>query len=313
MRKLTEPSTPSSKHPSAQNAATGLGIVAIAFWSALALLTKMAGNIPPFELLFLSFLIAFLSSLIFLMATKKRIVQLWRQPIKAWLFSFAAIFVYHALYFSALRTAPAAEASLLAYLWPLLIVIFSIFVERRAFRAKHLVGALLGFGGCAVAILGQSSSLVEANNYIGYFLAFLCALVWSSYSVVNRRFSDVPSEIIGGVCGLVALVALPVHLFTEITVRPNLIQSFYIILLGIGPTGLAFFAWDYATKRGNLQIIGVLSYFAPLFSTLLLIAAGWTEPRWTIIVAALLTIGGAVVATSEYKNRLSEKSAYEGE
>lgn len=62
-----------------------------------------------------------------------------------------------------------------------------------------------------------------------------------------------------------------------------------------------FFAWDYATKHGRLSTIGALSYLSPLFSTLLLIAAGWTAPHWAIVVATLLIVVGAVIATLDRK------------
>ncbi|WP_082172974.1 DMT family transporter [Methylobacterium platani] len=301
MAKLNIYSTQPLESTKAQSTATGIGVVAIVLWSSLALLTKFSGNIPPFQLLFLSFFIAFLSSLAILFKRGRASFRLWRQSAQVWAFKFAAIFFYHALYFFALQSAPPAEASLLAYLWPLLIVIFSIFVERKTFQPKHLVGAALGFGGCAVAILGQSVPLSGTWNYGGYAAALLCALVWSGYSVINRRYADVPSEIMGGVCGLVALAALPIHLMTESTVFPTISQWISVMLLGVGPTGLAFFAWDYATKHGRLSTIGALSYLSPLFSTLLLIAAGWTAPHWAIVVATLLIVVGAVIATLDRK------------
>lgn len=62
--------------------------------------------------------------------------------------------------------------------------------------------------------------------------------------------------------------------------------------------GLAFFAWDHATKHGNLAMLGALSYLAPLFSTLLLIAVGQSDAKPILIIPAVLIITGAVIATS---------------
>ena len=204
-----------------RSTATGVGIVAIGLWAALAAITKMTGGVPPFQVLFLSFLIAFFSSIIFMSCRGLKTFHLWRQPLSVWLFCFTAIFTYHALYFYALNNAPPAEASLLAYLWPLLIVILSILADRRAFRISHLIGAMLGFSGCAVILLGQIKSSYGITSYKGYIAALLCAVVWSTYSVLNRKFREVPSEFIGGVCGLVALAALIAHIRFENTVSPT--------------------------------------------------------------------------------------------
>jgi len=37
-----------------------------------------------------------------------------------------------------------------------------------------------------------------------------------------------------------------------------------VVALGLGPVGLAFFTWDVGMKRGDIQMLGTLSYAAPL-------------------------------------------------
>jgi drug/metabolite transporter (DMT)-like permease len=69
-----------------------------------------------------------------------------------------------------------------------------------------------------------------------------------------------------------------------------------VIGLGLGPVGLAFFTWDVGMKRGDIQLLGVASYAAPLLSTLALIAAGRAVATPTLLVAAILITGGAVLA-----------------
>jgi drug/metabolite transporter (DMT)-like permease len=63
---------------------------------------------------------------------------------------------------------------------------------------------------------------------------------------------------------------------------------------------LAFFVWDYGVKHGNIKVLGALSYAAPLLSTLLLIASGLAEATWSVGLACLLIVGGALLATLEY-------------
>jgi drug/metabolite transporter (DMT)-like permease len=66
--------------------------------------------------------------------------------------------------------------------------------------------------------------------------------------------------------------------------------------MGVGPTGLAFFFWDHATKHGNVPLLGSLSYLAPLLSTVLLIAAGLAPGSPRLLAATVLIIGGAALA-----------------
>jgi drug/metabolite transporter (DMT)-like permease len=278
--------------------ATAVGFAAILLWSGLALLTALTAGIPPFELLALSFGVAFAASLAVIGRKGAGGFRAWRQPWPVWASGFAGIFLYHAFYFFALKAAPPVEASLINYLWPLLIVVFSALIAREPLQARQLLGALLGLAGTIVVVLARQGGEAAAggNPLAGYAAAAGGALVWSLYSVNNRRFKGVPGEVMGGICGLVAAAGLVFHLLFEETVMPGAPVWACIVGLGLGPVGLAFFAWDYATKHGRLALLGVLSYFAPLLSTALLIASGQAPARPAVLVAALLIIGGAALA-----------------
>ncbi|KAB0495746.1 aromatic amino acid exporter YddG [Pseudomonas vancouverensis] len=279
--------------------ATAVGVIAIFLWSCLALLTTLTEGIPPFELLTLSFAVAFVASLLILGRRGLAGFSSWRQPWAVWTTGFVGIFVYHGLYFFALKVAPAAEASLINYLWPLMLVLLSAYAAGEKLHRRQALGALLGLAGTAF-IMQQRATHTDATMLIaGYLAALGCALIWAGYSVFNRRFKEVPSSIIGGICGMSAAAGLVCHLALETTVSPNLNQWAAIVILGLGPAGLAFFAWDHATKHGNLATLGALSYLAPLISTLLLIVVGQGQAGAILIVPALLIITGAVIATAK--------------
>ena len=290
-----------------QTVATAVGAVAILLWAALALTTVRARGIPPFELLALSFGVAFVAGLTWLVACG-RLAGL-RQAAAPWVTAFIGIFVYHALYFYALSAAPAADASLIAYLWPLLIVLLCATLPGERLYARHVGGAVLGLGGTALILLGPGGGGGGSGAASGYAAALGCALVWSGYSVLNRRFGAVPSDMIVGVCGAVALTGGLCHALVETSVTPAPTQWLAIGLLGLGPTGLAFLAWDYATKHGRLPVLGALSYLAPLVSTLLLILAGEAAASLRVLAAAALVIGGALLATGLPGRRLRVRDA----
>lgn len=275
--------------------ATAIGGIAILLWSALALLAASVRAIPPFEVLALSFGVACTAGMAVLAVRGRQALRRLKQPPAAFLLGFGGIFTYHALYFTALDHAPPAQASLIAYLWPLLIVLFSGLLHGAGLKPRHLAGALLGLGGTAL-LLSHGAAAVRFGQSLGYAAAFGCAFVWSGYSVLNRRFGHVPSELIALVCGAVAFTGLLFHLALERTVWPDGAQWLAVIGLGIGPVGLAFFAWDHATKHGDLALLGALSYLAPLLSTGLLIASGITPLSAAILLSALLIMDGAAVA-----------------
>ncbi len=277
--------------------ATLVGIVAILLWALLALFTATAGAIPPFELMALTFGVAFLGGMVVLAVRGAEGLSELRQAPAPWLVAFLGLFGYHALYFYALQNAPVGEASIICYLWPLFIVLFAALLPGEGLKARHLGGALLGFAGTALIIFSKNGDAAPAGSLTGYAAAFGCALVWSSYSVVNRRFGKVPSGMLVGVCGAVAMAGLGSHLLFEEGVMPTVTQWTAILALGLGPVGLAFLAWDHATKHGNITLLGTLSYLSPLVSTALLVLTGKAPASATLGLAALLVIGGAVLAT----------------
>ena len=279
-------------------AATLIGFSAVLMWSLLAVFTAGPGEVPPFQLAAISFAIATLPGLLVFAIDRRRLTAL-RQPLKVWLIGIGGLFGYHFLYFTALRNAPAAEAGLIAYLWPMLIVVGSALLPGERLRWFHLVGAVLAFAGCIV-LLGQNANGFSGAHALGYGAALMCAFFWSGYSLLSRSLGAVPTDTVTGFCAATAMLSFVSHLMFEEPVWPQAIGEWIAIIgLGLLPVGLAFYAWDYGVKRGNIQLLGVASYAAPVLSTLILIMFGFAEASMALVIACLLVAGGALVASKD--------------
>ncbi|WP_275097152.1 DMT family transporter [Sedimenticola hydrogenitrophicus] len=282
---------------SPQHRATLIGSGAIFLWGALALLTRLTeGRIPPFQMMAMTFSLAFLLMLGRWCGQGHLGLRHLRQPPLAWLLGVAGYFGYHFCYFLAMRLAPAVEVSLLAYLWPLLIVLLAALLPGERLRPRYLAGALLALAGCWLLVGGGGSGF-NPDYLAGYLLALACALIWSGYSVLSRLLRRVPTDAVGWFCAATAVLALLLHLAWETTVWPQGGgQWIGMVGLGLGPVGIAFFAWDHGIKHGDLQLLGVLAYAAPLISTLLLLITGEASPSWTLLLACLAIVAGSLMA-----------------
>ena len=283
-----------------QQQPTIIGFTAILMWAALALLTKLSGTVPPFQLTAMSFTIACLIGVATWVRDGGNPLHHLKLPKAVWVLGIAGLFGYHFCYFIALSNAPAVEASLIAYLWPLLIVFFSALLPGERLRWFHGAGAIAGFIGAGLLITQGQSLSFEPCYTTGYLAAFICALTWSSYSLLSRRFGDIPTNAVGGFCGATAILAWIFHLMFESTILPTGWEWIAILCLGLGPVGLAFFTWDYGVKHGNIKVLGALSYTAPLLSTILLIVCGLAEVNWLVWLASLLIVGGALLAVMDF-------------
>lgn len=280
--------------------ATLIGGTAVLLWGSLALLTSWSGRVPPFQLVAMSFAIAAGLGAVKWMACGEDPRRYLPRAPAVWLLGVGGLLGYHFFYFLALRNAPAVDASLIAYLWPVLIVVFSALLPGGRLRWWHLAGAVLGMAGCVLLVTGGGSVAFRAEFAAGYAAALACAFTWSAYSVLSRRYSAVPTDTVAWFCGATAALGLLCHLAFETTAWPARAGEWLAIAaLGLGPVGAAFFAWDRGVKHGDIRALGVFSYAAPLISTLLLIAFGRAEASWIVAAACAAIVGGAALAARD--------------
>jgi drug/metabolite transporter (DMT)-like permease len=267
---------------------------AIALWATLAALGVQLAHVPPFLLTGLALLVGSVIALPLSMSRGRFDMAQWRLPKLALLLGVYGLFGYHFMLFMALRLAPPVQANLVNYLWPLLIVLLApVLLPGVRLHMVHVVAALVGFVGAAIAITGgrmdaSAFAASSSTQLLGYMLALGSALMWSSYSLLTKRVPHFPTSAIGVFCVLSGALSIACHFAFEQTPQLSARDVALIAALGIGPMGAAFFLWDKALKLGDPRKIGVLSFITPLASTVLLLAVRGQPLSASIAVAAAL-------------------------
>jgi drug/metabolite transporter (DMT)-like permease len=276
---------------------TQLALAAIALWSSLATLGTLLSHIPPFLLTGLALLIGSVPAWPF--------YRQWRVSWLALALGVYGLFGYHFLLFMALRYAPAVEANLVNYLWPLGIVLMApLFLPGVKLTTMHFIAACAGFTGAAIAIVGDSwlADTLKGKGFAwGYLLAAVAAFVWASYSLMGKRLILQGRGFPTAAIGLFGLVSGVLSLLCHVLLEPPAALTgrdwLLLIVMGIGPLGAAFFLWDAALKKGDARQIGILSYITPLASTVLLLVATGRPLTWGIGLATVLILGAAVLGS----------------
>ena len=270
-----------------------LALGAIVLWASLAALGVALSHVPPFLLTGLSLLVGSAIALPLSRFDWRR----WRVPMSTLALGVYGLFGFHFLLFIALRHAPPVQANLINYLWPLGIVVMApLFLPGVSLAQRHVLAALLGFAGAALAILGRGGS-AEVVWAWGYIPAAASAFIWASYSLLTKRVTPFPTAAIGSFALVSGLLSLVCHALLEPAATLSGQDGMLIALLGLGPLGGAFFLWDAALKRGDARQIGVLSFLTPLLSTLTLLVVRGETPSVSVAIAAAMIIGAAVIAT----------------
>jgi drug/metabolite transporter (DMT)-like permease len=275
-------------------AALILSLFTIVIWSTLAVLGSRMGHLSPFLSVGIALTIGGLVGLIK--------VQDWKVPLTTFAIGVGGIFGYHALLFTAFRLAPAVEVNLLQYLWPLLIVALApVYLPGNRLSLHHGAGSILGLVGAGLVISGGRFSL-ELAALPGFLLAIGAAFTWSSYSLLTKRVKPFATGAVGGFCLASGLLSLGLYgLETLVTSAPvpSIMPKdwLFLVLLGLGPMGAAFYTWDAALKRGDPRVIGALAYLTPLLSTLNLVLFGGKHLSGIAIAAMGLIVLGAVTGS----------------
>jgi drug/metabolite transporter (DMT)-like permease len=279
---------------------TLLALIAIALWSSLAVLGTLLNHAPPFLLTGIALLVGSVPAWPFF--------KQWKVSWSALALGVYGLFGFHFFLFIALCHAPAVEANLVNYLWPLGIVLMApLFLPGIKLTATHLIAACAGFLGAAIAILGDTllasglQGLVSKGFAWGYIPAAASAFIWASYSLMGKRMSLTGHGFPTAAIGLFGLgsgvLSLLCHALLESAVTLSAQDWLLTVVMGLGPLGAAFFLWDAALKNGDARKIGILSYITPLASTVLLLLATGRLLTWGIGLATVLILGAAMLAS----------------
>ncbi len=293
-----------------------LALCAITLWASLAVLGVSLSHVPPFLLTGIALLVGSVVSL----------PLIWRKPSNSSVGSAGfdwqqlkvvprvlalgvyGLFGFHFLLFVALRNAPPVQANLVNYLWPLGIVVMApLFIPGVRLSAMHLIAACAGFTGACIAIVGDKllqtglAGVTQDGFSWGYIPALCSAFIWASYSLGTKRLADTGRGFSTAAIGVFGLVSGLLSLLCHVLMEPSIILSsrdwLLLTVMGLGPLGVAFYLWDAALKKGNVQQIGILSYITPLASTAWLMVFTGKPLTVSIGLATALIVGAAVLGT----------------
>lgn len=278
-------------------------LAAIGLWATLAALGVLLQQVPPFLLTG----VALLVGSVLAWPAVLRQPRLWKLAPATLALGVFTLFGFHFFLFMGLRLAPAVQVNLVNYLWPLLMVVLApLYLPGARLGGVQVLAAGIGFSGAALAMLGGRGATAGMASTgggaaLGYLLALASAGIWANYSLQTKRLAlagvGFPSAALGLFGLLSGALSLLCHWLLEAPVALTPTDWVLLAALGIGPLGGAFYLWDAALKRGDARHIGLLSFLTPLLSTLALLRVRQETPSGSVLVAAIMVVGAAVLGS----------------
>jgi drug/metabolite transporter (DMT)-like permease len=273
---------------------TALGALAIPLWALWPALAIRTAAVPPLEALALMFACGLLSfSALHALSPEAPApsARYWRGWLPALVYA-AALSGGDLCFLLATHRLPAAQANLLSYLWPVMIVVIGAAVGLFRLRLRQLAGLALGFSGALILLWDGHIT----PSFSGMALALLSGALWAAYCVFRLIWREPAGNLLARGCGLSVLLCAALHFLFEPTVLPGARAVTALAIAGFLALGLGNYLWDQGFRRGDSHLLAVMAYATPLCSALLLTALGAAILSWNLLLGALVIVAAGLLS-----------------
>ena len=213
---------------------------------------------------------------------------------------------------------PSNVASLVCSMMPISVVILNLlFAKSERPNALILLGMALGFVGVALIFRNDILALSDPQYLVGVLATLLATFGWGGGSILSKKWGNPVNPIMDsgvqvGFGGIFLLLFSPLvdnYAAADYGNKEAFWSLLYLILLGsVG----AFTAYRYALKHLPVGFVTSYAYINPLVA--IIIGYFWGERMsvWTIISAAAIIAGVAIVNTGYARQRKLRDQAERG-
>jgi len=275
------------------------------FWSTAPAVAKLAlAELDNFQLLFYTSILS-VFSLFLVVLFQNKIGEIKKLKsvdyFKMFGMGLVGIFLYHILLFGGFAIAPAGQANVINYLWPVFIIIFSVPILKEKFNYKTILAVLISFTGALIVFTRGSLSNFNNEYALGYLLTALAAVCYGLFSVLGKKlqYEKYTSMLIYYVFATILIVPTTL-IFSDFVVPQTIGAIVAILLLGGVFNSIAFVFWFKALKEGHTHKTANAVYAIPFLAMI------WTyflnaEPIevFSVIGLVLIIVGIMIQLTNK--------------
>ena len=266
----------------------------IIFWGTSASAFKIGLRyIDHFQLLLYSTFTAVVFLFFVLWAQRKlKVLKTFtrKQYFNSMLLGFLNPFLYYVVLFKAYSLLPAQIAQPLNFIWPIVLVLFSIPILKQKIGLKSFVALFISFAGVYLISSQGDPFNHRFADPLGVTLALGTSIVWALFWLFNMKDQrdEVLKLFLNFVVAFFLILALTIK---ESTVFPKSNEGIVTaIYVGLFEMGITFVLWLKALKlAGRTDKIGNLIYLTP-FCALIFIHIFLGEKIYITTIFGLILI-----------------------
>ena len=197
--------------------------------------------------------------------------------------------------FATLRFLPVAEATMLSYLSPVMVVALAALLLREAITARRVAGVVLGVAGVGMFTLPEFYGGISPDRLTGIVLGLLTALLTAGALIQVRHLAKTESAgaiafYFAVVCALAGLATLPAGWVASSP--QDLALLFAAGLFG----GAAHIAMTVSFRLAEASAMAPFEYLTLIWAVVAGLVVFGEIPGAAFLVATPLIVAGAVVA-----------------
>ena len=280
-----------------------LGLL-IVLWGSYAVCVKfILRDLDNFQMLFYLFLSGALCSILFqrkqMMASEKYTPKEWGVLAVA----SGSYFWYYFAYAFALRFIPTIEATMINYLFPIMVVVFAVLFFKEKLTVGKVIAMALGFVGVAIVATNGNLLGFTLSNPVGDLMAFSAACAWGIFSNCGKlmRKNYFLCDFIYIVVGMV-LAFGSMMIFSEFRL-PNLLSTLLLLWLGFSNLSFGLSLYFNLVRVLPTPVIANSTFLTPIVTIVFIIiflGESFSVPQ---LFGAIMIFAGMLVQSGAFSWR----------
>jgi len=278
---------------------TIFALLCVALWALIPVVAKLGqSSLDNHQFLFWSSLVSFTVIAVTVIVGGK-IKFILQYTIKEWLWlSFLGLlgtYIYYLFLYLGYSKATGMEVLVIQYTWPILIVVFSIFILKERLTYKKSLAVILGFIGVLLVLTKGNIADISINNPSVIALVAAGAACFALFSVLSKKVVKEPLGVVA-VYFLVASIASLISMLCFSTFAlPSTNEVPAILINGIMVNGFSYVLWLLALKSTEASYLAPFTFITPILSAIYLIVF-FNEPFFPAygIGLILVVLGGLI-------------------